>query len=455
MHATALRGAGASAPLLLDVERRIQETEAALRAVAEQPGDRAWCACAGLGVTLEDAGHVTYSVGFHVVEVRGGEGSQLGGALAPVQLKSHTVHARFSEFYELRETLVEEWPEIAQLAFPRRVLWGSSSDDVRAERMVGLGAWLDAVLQLRGARAAPPLRSFLEVHLAQPLPELQAAAAAAPPAAAAGVEPEPGAVPQPGASKFVAPTNSMKMGKPVAAAHGLQVLMGVDSAHLAAILTGGVEAIKREFQTRGRAEDKENLRKTLSASWGDGRTLEQLAAHPNARTAKLQPEHVLALRMYSTSSYACVNDPLRKEPPERPHPFAATTYWINEGIRLLKAVAAQRDDAHTARTLWRGMKDLGLTLDFLQHGGTEFACMSTTASLQVAVGFAASKCPLIFKFETKDFVSRGADISFLSVYPDEKETLFPPLTFVRTINTRRETLGGVDTLVATVEPVQC
>ena len=31
----------------------------------------------------------------------------------------------------------------------------------------------------------------------------------------------------------------------------------------------------------------------------------------------------------------------------------------------------------------------------------------------------------------------------------------PPLTFVHTITTRRETLGGVDTLVATVEPVQC
>ena len=33
----------------------------------------------------------------------------------------------------------------------------------------------------------------------------------------------------------------------------------------------------------------------------------------------------------------------------------------------------------------------------------------------VAVRFAASACPLVFKFETKDFMSRGADISFLSV----------------------------------------
>ena len=54
-------------------------------------------------------------------------------------------------------------------------------------------------------------------------------------------------------------------------------------------------------------------------------------------------------------------------------------------------------------------------MEFLSHGGTEFACMSTTACRETALKFATSKCPLIFKFETKDFMSRGADISFLSV----------------------------------------
>ena len=63
----------------------------------------------------------------------------------------------------------------------------------------------------------------------------------------------------------------------------------------------------------------------------------------------------------------------------------------------------------------RPMKDLGLTMEFLQKGGTEFACLSTSASQEIAVNFAVSALPLIFKFETKDFTSRGADISFLSV----------------------------------------
>ena len=37
---------------------------------------------------------------------------------------------------------------------------------------------------------------------------------------------------------------------------------------------------------------------------------------------------------------------------------------------MLRAVAASLPDAHTAVIYWRGMKDLGLTMEFLQKGGT-------------------------------------------------------------------------------------
>ena len=77
------------------------------------------------------------------------------------------------------------------------------------------------------------------------------------------------------------------------------------------------------------------------------------------------------------------------------------------------------------------MKDLGLSADFFARGGTEFACMSTSASQAVACDFAASRFPLIFKFVTPDFMSRGADIAFLSVYESEAEVLYPPLTYLR------------------------
>ena len=57
--------------------------------------------------------------------------------------------------------------------------------------------------------------------------------------------------------------------------------------------------------------------------------------------------------------------------------------------------------------------------------------MSTTADLKVALKYSASKQPLIFKIHTRGFEDRGADISFLSAFPEESEYLFPPLTFLR------------------------
>ena len=109
---------------------------------------------------------------------------------------------------------------------------------------------------------------------------------------------------------------------------------------------------------------------------GERKALDDLVAHPHAKTAQLLRHHVLALRLYTTSSFARVNDPLRRDPPQQPHPFAATSFFIDEGIRKLRAVAAKREDAHETRTLWRGMKDVKMTESFMQRGGTEFACVS-------------------------------------------------------------------------------
>ena len=129
------------------------------------------------------------------------------------------------------------------------------------------------------------------------------------------------------------------------------------------------------------------------------------------------------------------------------------TCEYSQGVKKLRAVAAHREDAHSLLVFWRGMKDLGLTAEFIAKGGTEFGFLSTSASKEVAVNFAVSQLPLIFKFETKDFTSRGADISFLSVYPGEKEALYPPLTYLRSVGMQKETVGGLEVVVATVEPV--
>ena len=257
--------------------------------------------------------------------------------------------------------------------------------------------------------------------------------------------------------KYVAAEGQMRMGKPVDATRGIQVLMGLTDQALSDLYADPVKAIQKEFADSGGDDDKENLRCVLGgiqrAGWTEGLSLEALVAHPHAQTAKLKEHHVLALRLYTTTSYCRVNDPLRCVPPLRPHPFAATTFFIDQAIKLMRAVAASLPDAHETRVFWRGMKDLGLTMEFLQKGGTEFACLSTSASKDVAVNFAVSALPLVFKFETTDFTSRGADISFLSVYPGEQEALYPPLTYLRSVKAETEDVGGKAMLVATVQPV--
>ena len=81
------------------------------------------------------------------------------------------------------------------------------------------------------------------------------------------------------------------------------------------------------------------------------------------------------------------------------------------------------------------------------------ACMSTTVSRKVAESFADSKCPLLFQLTSRSFMSHAADISFLSVYPEEKESLFPPLTYLRPIARREEIVGERLMIIVEVEPV--
>ena len=82
-------------------------------------------------------------------------------------------------------------------------------------------------------------------------------------------------------------------------------------------------------------------------------------------------------------------------------------------------------------TRLRSWKNLQSAAEFLEHGGSEAALMSTTSELEVAVGYALLPHSLLFKIRTPTFMQRGADISFLSAFPAEAEFLSPPLTFLK------------------------
>merc|ERR1712166_1080740 len=139
--------------------------------------------------------------------------------------------------------------------------------------------------------------------------------------------------------------------------------------------------------------------------------MEELMMCDIVKDAGLERHHVLVLRLYTTSSYRSINDPMRQSPPVLPHPFAATLYYISDALSKLREVQG-RDAALRNETLvfWRGMKNLQMADEFMRTGGSEMACMSTTSEQSVAEDFAWSKCPLLIKFVSKSFMSHGASI---------------------------------------------
>ena len=78
----------------------------------------------------------------------------------------------------------------------------------------------------------------------------------------------------------------------------------------------------------------------------------------------------------------------------------------------------------------------------MRQGGTELAFMSTTTDLRVAVR-ALSRHSLLLKIVAPSFMSLGADLQWLSAFPDEAEVLFPPLTFLQPTG-RTDSVDAVD-----------
>ena len=78
-------------------------------------------------------------------------------------------------------------------------------------------------------------------------------------------------------------------------------------------------------------------------------------------------------------------------------------------------------------------------------GGVEFGFLSTTAERAQAVHYAQGQASLIFE-SLMGMIDRGADISWLSQYPHEREVLFGPLLGQQPLATRVE---GSSLVVAT------
>ena len=80
--------------------------------------------------------------------------------------------------------------------------------------------------------------------------------------------------------------------------------------------------------------------------------------------------------------------------------------------------------------------------------------MSTTCNPEVAAAYSASGNALLFKIKTVSFMDRGADLTYLSAFPAEREFLYPPLTFLKPTGKTQQVqaAGGGMFNVVEVEP---
>jgi hypothetical protein len=268
--------------------------------------------------------------------------------------------------------------------------------------------------------------------------------------------------------RFTTELRQMILGEPEEAALGIDRFMRVASSTMHAGMAKGVTAIIAEFEASGTDNDKECLRYVMHEKAGSsekefpngvrdqGRndeTLEDFVNHPHSKQAGLTDAHVLALRLYTTAAFMSLNMPLRDVNSKEPHPFPVTIRFIAEAIKQLRSVGAAQDRTSSTSELWRGMRDLTVDSSFMEKGGTEIAPMSTTTSLEVAIKYSASSSSVLLKLTTSSFMQRGADLSFLSAFPDEAEVLYPPLTFLQPVRRFEITLdNGAQYTVIEVVP---
>ena len=296
------------------------------------------------------------------------------------------------------------------------------------------------------------------------------------------------------AGRWVGEVSDLRSGRPEEAALGIEKLLGLDPPDkIHAMLSGdggALGAIEREVTANGTDEDRECLQYVLheragssptlfpnaphprdcdgvtgrvrddrvDPATGEGMRLCDFAALPDARLAGLSEAEVLALRLYSTAAYKTINVPLRDRARTAEHPLPVTVYLLHGALRKLRAVrAAPSKDAPAAAAAmggmvtYRGMRNMEVPATFLAEGGTEYAPMSTTTDLNVAVRYALSRRSVLFCIKAPSFMQTGADLSFVSAFPAEAEYCYPPGCFLRPTGLDQEVELGEDSTVRVIE----
>jgi hypothetical protein len=197
-----------------------------------------------------------------------------------------------------------------------------------------------------------------------------------------------------------------------------------------------------------------------------GEKLSDFLQHNNAKDAKLSEAEVVAMRLYTTVAYKFMNFPLRdngRYERKEECPLPVTTAFALDGIKKMRQVYTKRtangitqskSDSNEVsilvdqkNVLWRGMRNLEVSKEFMVHGGTELAFLSTTTELKVALRYCLSKNSLLFKIVSDNFMTMGAELKWLSAFPGEAEILYPPLTYLKPTGRKQVTENAATKLV--------
>jgi hypothetical protein len=176
-----------------------------------------------------------------------------------------------------------------------------------------------------------------------------------------------------------------------------------------------------------------------------------LMQHENAIKAGLTKAEVVAARLYTGPMFMFYNKVLR-DPASNQGNFLYTIHVLASCIIKLSAI-------HEIHELYRGVKGGALPRNFFiadrygACGGTEFGFMSATTNKAVATKYAATdsssdKGSVVFKIQ-EGSIDRGADLSWLSQYPNEDEVVFAPLTNLQVVGTPKVDKGCI---VMTLRP---
>ena len=263
-------------------------------------------------------------------------------------------------------------------------------------------------------------------------------------------------------TRFFEEIYDLKTGKPVDAARGLEDRMRVDKdvtfrKQFFDRVGHGVKGLQEEakdFEASSPVEGKEVMdildyilhQETSEKAYVNGIRdegrgnvkLGHFLTHNKAQRALLTESEVVALRLYTTSVFKWMNTPLRDDKryeEDESCPLCVATHFAVSGIRKLRALEADKD---VQTVLWRGMRQVKVTDEFMRVGGTELAFMSITRDVKVAVRYCLSEQALLLRIVVPGFMSIGAELKWLSAFPGEAEVLFPPLTYLKPTGKRDE-----------------